>query len=114
MQKLQQQQMQLVEAAGRHKRKAAEQEERTIEIGKCISQMRMRFTEAPRESEAKVLDEKSMDFADEEKKRAYQDALKLERAAAKRVAEIGETTRTVQMERKRPVETDGDVRANGG
>ena len=57
MQKLQQQQMQLVEAAVRHKGKAAEQEERAIEIGKSISQLRMRFTNTAKESESKVLDE---------------------------------------------------------
>ena len=72
MQKLQQQQMQLVEAAVRHKRKAAEQEERAIEIGKSISQPRMRLTNTAKESEAKVLDEKSLDFADEETKKAPQ------------------------------------------
>ena len=38
MQKLQQQQMQLVDAAVRHKRKA-EQEERAVEVGKSISQL---------------------------------------------------------------------------
>ena len=42
-----------------------------------------------------------MDFADEETKKAYQDALKLERAAAKRAAEIAEAARTMQIERKR-------------
>ena len=62
-------------------RKAAEQEERAIEIGKSISQLRMRLTNTAKESEAKVLDEKSLDFTDEETKNAYQDALKLERAA---------------------------------
>ena len=47
-----------------------------------------------------MLDEK---FADEE---ATQDALKLERAAAKRVAEIAEAARTMQIERKRAAETE--------
>ena len=87
MQQLQQQKVQLVEAAVRHKHKAAEQEERAIEIGKFISQLRMRLTNTAKESDAKVLDEKSLDFADEEMKKAYQDAVKLGRAAAKRVAE---------------------------
>ena len=82
--------MQLVEAAVRHTRKAAEQEERAIEIRKSISQLRMRLTNTAKESEAQLLDEKSLDFADEETKKAYPDALKLERAAAKRVAEIAE------------------------
>ena len=112
MQQLQQQQMQLVEAAVRQKRKAAEQEERAIEIEKSISQLRMRLTNTAKESEAKVLDEKSLDFADEETKKAYQDALMLERAAAKRVAEIAEAARTIQLERKRT--GDGDVCARGG
>ena len=58
MQQLWQQQMQLVEAAVRHKRKAAEQEERAIEIRKSISQLRMRLTNTEKESEAKLLDEK--------------------------------------------------------
>ena len=106
MPKLQQQQMQLVEAAVRHKRKAAVQEERAIEIGKSISQLRMPLTSTAKESEAKVLDEKSLDFADEDTKKTYQDALKLERAAAKRVAEIAEAARTLQMERKRTAETE--------
>ena len=66
-----------------------------------------------KESEAKVLDEKSLDFADDETKKAYQDALKLERAAAKRVAEIAEAARTMQMERKRG-STDGGMRGDGG
>ena len=104
VQQLQQQQMQLVEAAVRHKRKAAEQEERAIEIGKSISQLRI--TNTAKESEAKVLDEKSLDFADEETKKAYQDALKLKRAAAKRVAEIAEAARTMQIERQRAAETE--------
>ena len=106
MQQLQQQQLQLVEAAVRHKHKAAEQEERAIEIGKSISQIRRRLTNTAKESEAKVLDEKSLDFADDETKKAYQDALKLERAAAKRVAEIAEAARTMQMERKRAAQTE--------
>ena len=106
MQQLQQQQVQLVEAAVRHKHKAAEQEERAIEIGKSISQLRMRLTSTAKASEAKVLDEKSLDFADEETKKAYQDALKLERAAAKRVAEIAEAARSMQIERKRAAEME--------
>ena len=106
MQQLQQQQMQLVEAAVRHKRKVAEQEERATEIGKSISQLRMRLTNTAKESKAKVFDEKSLDFADEETKKACEDALKLERAAAKRVAEIAEATRTTQIERKRAAETE--------
>ena len=53
-----------------------------------------------------MLAEKSLDFADEETKKAYQDALKLERAAAKRVAEIAEAARTMQIERKRTVGTE--------
>ena len=106
----QQQQMQLAEAAVRHKRKAAEQErEREIKIGKSISHLRMRLTNTAKESEAKVLDEKSLDFADEETKKTYHDALKLERAASKRVAEIAEAARTVQMERKRTAETEAFV-----
>ena len=109
MQQLQQQQVQLVEAAVRHKHKAAEQEERAIEIGKSISQIRRRLTNTAKESEAKVLDEKSLDFADDETKKAYQDALKLERAAAKRVAEIAEAARTMQMERKRAAQTEACV-----
>ena len=109
MQKLQQNQMQLVEAAARHKRKTAEQEKRAIEIGKSISQLRMRFTNTTQESEAKAPDEKSLDFADEETMKAYQDALELERAAAKRVAEIAEAARTMQMERKRTAETEACV-----
>ena len=109
MQQLQQQQLQLVEAAVRHKHKAAEQEERAIEIGKSISQIRRRLTNTAKESEAKVLDEKSLDFADDETKKAYQDALKLERAAAKRVAEIAEAARTMQMERKRAAQTEACV-----
>ena len=52
MQQLQQQQMQLVEAAVRHKRKAAEQEERAIEVGRFISQLRTRLTNTAKESEA--------------------------------------------------------------
>ena len=63
----------------------------------------MRLTNTAKESEAKVLDEKSLDFADEE---ANQDALKSERAAAKRVAEVAEATRTMQIERKRAAETE--------
>ena len=55
-----------------------------IEIEKFISQLRMRLTNTAKESEAKVLDEKSLDFADEETKKAYQDALKLERQACGR------------------------------
>ena len=51
-------------------------------------------------------DEKSLDFADEETKKAYQEALKLERAAAKRVAEIAEAARTTQLEQKRTAETE--------
>ena len=109
MQQLQQQQLELVEAAVRHKHKAAEQEERAIEIGKSISQIRRRLTNTAKESEAKVLDEKSLDFADDETKKAYQDALKLERAAAKRVAEIAEAARTMQMERKRAAQTEACV-----
>ena len=109
MQQLQQQQLQLVEAAVRHKHKAAEQEERAIEIGKSISQIRRRLTNTAKESEAKVVDEKSMDFADDETKKAYQDALKLERAAAKRVAEIAEAARTMQMERKWAAHTEACV-----
>ena len=77
-----------------------------IEIGKSISELRMRLTNTAKESEAKVLDEKSLEFEDEETKKAYQDALKLERAAAKRVAEITEAARTMQMERKRTAETE--------
>ena len=106
MQQLQQHQMQLVEAVVRHKRKAAEQEERAIEIGKSISQLRMRLTNTAKESEAKVLGEKALDFADEETKKAYHDALKLERSAAKRVAETSEAARTMQIERKRAAETE--------
>ena len=109
MQQLQQQQLQLVEAAVRHKHKAAEQEERAIEIGKYISPIRRRPTNTAKESEAKVLDEKSLDFADDETKKAYQDALKLERAAAKRAAEIAEAARTMQMERKRAAQTEACV-----
>ena len=55
MQQLQQQQLQLVEEAVRHKHKAAEQEERAIEIGKSISQIRRRLTNTAKESEAKVM-----------------------------------------------------------
>ena len=106
MQQLQQQQLQLVEAAVRHKHKADEQEEKAIEIGKSISQIRRRLTNTAKESEAKVLGEKSLDFAD---KKAYQDALKLERAAAKRVAEIAEAARTMQVERKRAAQTEARV-----
>ena len=109
MQKLQQQQLQLVEAAVRHKHKAAEQEERAIGIGKSISQLCMRLTNTAKESEAKVLDEKSLDFADEETKKAYQDALKLERAAAKRVAETAEAGPSMQLERKRTADTEACV-----
>ena len=109
MQQLQQQQLQLVEAAVRHKLKAAEQEKRAIEIGKSISQIRRRLTNTAKESEAKVLDEKSLDFADDETKKAYHDALKLERAAAKRVAEIADAARTMQMERKRAAQTEACV-----
>ena len=47
-----------------------------------------------------------MDLADEEIKKAYQDALKLERAAAKRAAEIAEAARTKQIERKRAAQTE--------
>ena len=43
MQELQPQLMQLVEAAVRHKRKAAQQEERAVEVGESISQLRMRL-----------------------------------------------------------------------
>ena len=53
-----------------------------------------------------MLDEKSLDFADEETKKAYQDAFKLERAAAKRVAEMAEAARTMQIERKRAGEME--------
>ena len=109
MQQLQQQQLQLVEAAVRHKHKADEQEERAIDIGKSISQIRRRLTNTAKESEAKVLDEKSLDFADDETKKAYQDALKLECAAAKRVAEIAEAARTMQVERKRAAQTEACV-----
>ena len=56
-----------------------------------------------------MLDEKSLDFADDETKKAYQDALKLERAAAKRVAEIAQAARTMQMERKRAAQTEACV-----
>ena len=108
MQQLQQQQVQLVEAAVRHKHEAAEQEERAIEIGKSISQLRMRLTNTAKESEAKVLDEKSLDFADEETKKAYQDALKLERAA-----EIAEAALTLQIERKRAAEMEACVSMGG-
>ena len=80
--------------------------ESDIEIGKSISQLRMRLTNTAKESEGQVLDEKSLDFADEEIKKAYQHALKLERAAAKRVAEIAEAARTMQIERKRAAETE--------
>ena len=86
MHQLQQQQVQLVEAAVRHKRK----EERAIEIGKSISQLPMRLTNTAKESESKVPDEKSLDFADDETKMAYQGA------AAKRVAEIAEAARTMR------------------
>ena len=96
----------MVEAAVRHKHKAAEQEERAIEIAKSTSQLRMRLANTAKESEAKVLDEKSLDFDDEETKKAYQDALKLERAGAKRVAEIAEAARTMQIERNRAAETE--------
>ena len=41
---------------------------------------------------------------------AYQDALKLERAAAKRMAEIAEAARTMQIERKRAADTETCVR----
>ena len=78
---------------------------RAMEIGKSISPSRMGLTTTTKDSEAKVLDEKSLDFADEETKKAYQDALKLERAAAKRVTEIADTARTMQIERKRAAET---------
>ena len=54
VQQLQQQQVQLVEAAVRHKHKAAEQEEKAIEIGRSISQLGMRLTNTAKESEAKV------------------------------------------------------------
>ena len=70
MQQLQQQQLQLVEAAVRHQHKVAEQEERAIESGKSISQIRRRLTNTAKESEAKVLDEKSLDFADDETKKS--------------------------------------------
>ena len=53
-----------------------------------------------------MLDEKSLYFADEEIKKGCQDALKLERAAAERVAEIAEAARTMQLERKRAAETE--------
>ena len=106
MQRLQQQQVQPVEAAVRRKHKAAEQEERAIEIGKSISQLRMRRTKTAKESEAQFVDEKSLEFADEEAMKAYQDALKLERAAAKRAAEVAEAARTVQIERKRAAEVE--------
>ena len=95
MQQLQQQQMQLVEAAVRHKSKAAS----PIPNYACASR-------TAKESEATVLDEKSLDFADEETTKANQDALKLERAAVKRVAEIAEAARTMQIERKRAAETE--------
>ena len=49
MQQLQQQQLQLVEAAVRHKHKAAEQKERAIEIEKSISQIRRRLTNTAKE-----------------------------------------------------------------
>ena len=66
----------------------------------------MRLTNTAKESEAKVLDEKSLDFTDEETKKAYQGALKLESAAAKRVAEIAEAVRTMQIERKQAAEVE--------
>ena len=108
-----QQQVERVEAAVRHKHKAAEQEERAIESGKSISQLRMRHTNTAKESEAKVLDEKSLVFADEETKKAYQDTLKLERSAAKRMAEIAEAARTMQIERKRAAEIEACVSMGG-
>ena len=77
MQHLQQQQVHLVEAVVRHKHKAAEQEERAIATGKSRTQLRMCLTHTAKELEVKVLDEKSSDSADEETKKAYQDALKI-------------------------------------
>ena len=53
-----------------------------------------------------MLDEKSLDFADDETKKACQDALKLERAAARRVAAIAEAARSMQMERTRAAEME--------
>ena len=79
---------------------------RAIDIGKSMSQLRMRFTSTARESKAKVLDAKSLDSADEETKKAHQHSLQLERAAAKRMAEIAQAAQTKQMERKRPMETE--------
>ena len=48
---------------------------------------------------------KSLDFADKTKK-AHQDALELERAAAMRVAETAEAARSMQIERKRAAEVE--------
>ena len=90
MQQLQQQHLQLVQAALRHKRKVAEQVERAVEMEMSMSHLRKRLTNT----------------ADEEKQMAYQDALLLERAAAKRVAQIAQAARTSKMRRKRQVETD--------
>ena len=97
-QKLQQQQMQRVEA----KRKAAEQEERAIEIGKSVSQLRMRLTNTAKESEAKVLDEKSLNFADEETKMAYQASGRNRGGSANNAGGAQANS------------GDGDVRADGG
>ena len=55
------------------------------------------------------MDAKSLDFADEDTGKAYQDALQVERAAAKRVPEIAQGARTKQIERQRPVETETSV-----
>ena len=109
MQELQEQQMQLVEAAVRHKRKAAEQEEGAADFGKSISQLRMRFAlrcnRRPRS-----WTRSSLDFADEDTRKAHQDALQVERAAAKRVPELAQAARTKQIERQ----GDGNERADGG
>ena len=55
------------------------------------------------------MDAKSLDFADEDTKKAYQDSLQVERAAAERVPEIARAARAKQMERKRPVEMETSV-----
>ena len=59
------------------------------------------------------MDAKSLDFADEDTKKAYQDSLQVERAAAERVPEIARAARA-KTDGAQATSGDGNERADGG
>ena len=84
---IQLQQVQLVEASVRHRNKTVQREEKVVEVGRSIEQLRKRFSEkievgnelppSPKDKREQ-LDDASLELGDVEMKKSYQDALQWE------------------------------------